>query len=324
MQSKPLIVFIMGPTASGKTDLALALGQHIACEIISVDSSLVYRGMDIGSAKPSATELASIPHHLIDIRDPADPYSAAEFRDDALRLIDSIIAKGKTPLLVGGTMMYFNVLLKGLADMPASDPDLRAQIEQQASELGWPAMHQRLEKIDPELAATLHPNHSQRIARALEVYQLSGKTMTQLRNEQHVQRQRDPLAEYDVKQIALTPTRRETLHARIALRYQRMLDEGFEAEVLKLYQRDDLHSDLPAIRAVGYRQMWGYLNGEYDYDEMVEKGVAATRQLAKRQLTWLRGWSELKWIFTDNDQGQTKNINQIVKETLSYLQISGI
>ncbi|GAB1261689.1 tRNA (adenosine(37)-N6)-dimethylallyltransferase MiaA [Aurantivibrio plasticivorans] len=324
MQLKPLIVFIMGPTASGKTDLALALGQHIACEIISVDSSLVYRGMDIGSAKPSATELASIPHHLIDIRDPADPYSAAEFRDDALHLIDSIIAKGKTPLLVGGTMMYFNVLLKGLADMPASDPDLRAQIEQQASELGWPAMHQRLEKIDPELAATLHPNHSQRIARALEVYQLSGKTMTQLRNEQHVQRQRDPLAEYDVKQIALTPAKRETLHARIALRYQRMLDEGFEAEVLKLYQRDDLHSDLPAIRAVGYRQMWGYLNSEYDYDEMVAKGVAATRQLAKRQLTWLRGWSELKWIFTDNDQGQIKNINQIVKETLSYLQISGI
>jgi tRNA dimethylallyltransferase len=291
MNGKPLAIALMGPTASGKTALALELCEHLPCEIISVDSALVYRGMDIGTAKPSAAELARVPHHLIDIRDPAEPYSAADFRRDALPLMDDISARGKIPLLVGGTMLYFKVLREGIADMPPATPELRAEIAEQALRLGWPAMHAELARVDPMAAAQIHPNHSQRISRALEVFRSTGMPMS------HLQRMAvdQPLA-HRLVQFALAPADRALLHQRIAERFALMLEQGFVREVEVLYRRGDLHIDLPAIRAVGYRQVWEYLAGQGDYQQMIEKAIAATRQLAKRQLTWLRSWPELQWL----------------------------
>ncbi|MCG7538831.1 tRNA (adenosine(37)-N6)-dimethylallyltransferase MiaA [Pseudoalteromonas sp. OF7H-1] len=286
----------MGPTAAGKTALAIELCQALNTEIISVDSALVYKGMDIGTAKPNAQEQAQAPHHLIDIIDPAQSYSVAEFRADAIKLIDDFHQSGKVPILVGGTMMYFKGLIEGLSPLPEADAEIRAVLEREAEQKGWPALHQQLKEIDPEAAAKISENDSQRINRALEVYRISGKTMTQLQ-----QSKQDALP-YQFHQFAIAPNDRKVLHERIEKRFKIMLDEGFKNEVLALYQRKDLHPDLPSIRCVGYRQMWEYLAGECDYNEMVFKGVAATRQLAKRQLTWLRGWQDVTWLDTDSQE----------------------
>ncbi len=315
---KPLVLFLMGPTASGKTDLAIGLRQQLPVELISVDSALVYRGLDIGSAKPSAEEQALAPHRLLDLRDPAEPYSAADFRADALAEIEAIVAAGKIPLLVGGTMMYFKALLEGFAEMPAADAAIRAQIEADAEQHGWPYVHEQLREVDPDCAEIIHPNHSQRISRALEVYRASGQTMTQLRAAQD--RQADDLkSRYEVVQIAIAPRDRAVLHERIERRFRLMLEQGFLQEVEGLYARGDLHSDLPAIRAVGYRQVWEYLDQQCSYDEMVERGIVATRQLAKRQLTWLRGWDQLNWVYTDTENGQIRKKTTLINEILNFL-----
>lgn len=322
---KPLVIFLMGPTASGKTDLAISLSKLLPVELISVDSALVYRGMDIGSAKPTAAELAETPHRLIDIRDPAEPYSVADFVADAEREINAIHAQGKIPLLVGGTMLYFRALLDGLAEMPAADTEVRAQIEREAAEFGWPHIHAQLALVDPQTAADIHPNHSQRLSRALEVYRVSGKTMAQLREVQHAQPQASAFCErFTVCQIAIAPRDRATLHRRIAERFEKMLVSGLVDEVRALYARGDLQPDLPAIRAVGYRQVWDYLDGRVDYNEMRERGVIATRQLAKRQFTWLRGWStssnsELHWLCTETDQGISLTKEEIVHCALNFI-----
>jgi tRNA dimethylallyltransferase len=327
--ARPTVIFLMGPTASGKTDLAIALRQHLPVELISVDSALVYRGMDIGSAKPNAQELAAAPHRLIDIRDPSEPYSAADFCVDAEREIAAIHARGKIPLLVGGTMLYFKALLDGLADMPEADPEIRAQIEREAEEFGWPYIHQQLAAVDPELAAEIHPNHSQRLSRALEVYRASGKTMTELRREQ-TQNAVEPFSErFNVVQIAIAPRDRSVLHERIALRFNKMMAAGLVDEVRVLYDRGDLHVDLPAIRAVGYRQVWDFIEGRLSQDEMLERGIIATRQLAKRQFTWLRGWqnypnTELNWLYTDSDAGNSLSKEEIVRCALNFIGLAAI
>lgn len=292
----------MGPTASGKTDLAIKLCQHLNTEIISVDSALVYKGMDIGSAKPNAEELAQAPHRLIDLIDPADSYSAADFRRDALDNIAELHSQGKTPLLVGGTMMYFKALLEGLSPLPNADQTVRTQLEVEAHEKGWPAMHRELSTVDPVAASKINENDSQRINRALEVFRLTGKPMSELQKVKP-----EPLP-FNVLQFAIAPEERATLHQRIEKRFKIMLDMGFEKEVLTLYKRKDLHPDLPSIRCVGYRQMWDYLAGECDYDEMVFKGIAATRQLAKRQLTWLRGWQNITWL----ESGDEENLQRVL------------
>lgn len=312
---KPKVLFLMGPTASGKTDLAIELCRQLPVDVISVDSALVYRGLDIGSAKPSAAEQALAPHRLLDIRNPAEPYSAAEFREDALREIRAIHEQGRVPLLVGGTMMYFKALLEGLADMPAADAEVRQQIEQDAQQHGWPWVHQQLAKVDPDMASQIHPNHSQRISRALEVYRASGRTMTELRREQ---RQQALTEFYDVRQVALMPRQRALLHERIARRFELMLAQGFVAEVEALMARGDLHPDLPAIRAVGYRQVWEYLAGDCSADEMLQRGVAATRQLAKRQMTWLRGWQDVNLVYIDSEQGEIRKKLQLIDELMNF------
>ncbi|GAB2511566.1 tRNA (adenosine(37)-N6)-dimethylallyltransferase MiaA [Microbulbifer agarilyticus] len=314
--SRPRAIFLMGPTASGKTDLAMGISDHLPVELISVDSALVYRGLDIGSAKPTPEELARYPHRLIDICDPAESYSAGRFRSDALAAMEEISGRGKIPLLVGGTMLYFKALLQGMAEMPEADPEFRAQIEARAEKEGWPALHRELQKIDPELAAELHPNHSVRIERALEVFHLSGKTMTQLRAEQE---RESPLAHFTVQQLAIVPEDRSILHRRIAERFERMLQNGFIEEVQALRARGDLHKDLPAIRAVGYRQVWEYLDGDTDYEQMVAAGVAATRQLAKRQLTWLRRWPDLIRIGAQEPGGKVRKIEEMLPEALKFL-----
>lgn len=301
--SLPPVIFLMGPTASGKTDLAIELCQHLPCEIISVDSALIYRGMDIGTAKPSPSELALAPHRLINIRDPSEAYSAAEFRADALSAIEDIVAAGKIPLLVGGTMLYFKTLLEGIADMPATDLDIRAQIELDASQYGWPYVHEQLAAVDPESAARIHPNHSQRIERALAVYRSSGITMTAYRQLQIDAEEAgggvSKSFPYQAIQMAIAPLDRAVLHRRIANRFALMMEGGLIEEVEKLVRRGDLSEDLPSIRAVGYRQVWQYLAGVLSRDEMIGRGVIATRQLAKRQFTWLRSWDDLQWIYTD-------------------------
>jgi tRNA dimethylallyltransferase len=321
---KPRVIFLMGPTASGKTDLAIALRQHLPVELISVDSALVYRGMNIGTAKPTAAELAAAPHKLIDIRDPSEPYSVADFCADAEQEIAAIHAQGKIPLLVGGTMLYFKALLDGLADMPEANAEARAQIERDAEEFGWPFVHQQLAAVDPEMAAEIHPNHSQRVSRALEVYRLSGKTMTELRGAQ-TENQRVPFSEkFNLVQIALAPCDRLVLHKRIEIRFHNMVNAGLLREVQALYEREDLHIDLPAIRAVGYRQVWDYLDGRLTQPEMIERGIIATRQLAKRQLTWLRGWqnypsTSLNWLYTDHDDGISLSNEEIVRRALNFI-----
>ncbi|KZN66130.1 tRNA delta(2)-isopentenylpyrophosphate transferase [Pseudoalteromonas luteoviolacea CPMOR-1] len=292
----------MGPTAAGKTALAIELCKHLDTEIISVDSALVYKGMDVGTAKPDANELAQAPHHLIDLIDPRESYSVADFRRDAIELIDKLHAQGKVPVLVGGTMMYFKGLIEGLSPLPEASEAVRAQLEKEATEKGWQALHAELTQIDPDAAAKISENDSQRINRALEVYRITGKPMSLL------QKQKQPELPYTFHQFAIAPNDRKILHERIEKRFKIMLDQGFKNEVLALYNRDDLHPDLPSIRCVGYRQMWEHLSGECDYDEMVFRGIAATRQLAKRQLTWLRSWPNVTWLET----GEQENLQRIL------------
>ena len=280
---RPTVIFLMGPTASGKTDLAIALRQHLPVELISVDSALVYRGMDIGTAKPSASEQQVIRHHLLDIRDPAESYSAAAFRRDALQCAAEIRARGHLPLLAGGTMLYFKALRDGLNNLPTANPEIRAELEAQATLVGWPAMHATLAEIDPVTASRLAPNDSQRVGRALEIWRISGKPMSELLGEDQ---QTD--APVPTITISLEPSDRSVLHARIEQRFDLMLKQGFVEEVRVLHQRQELHTSLPSIRCVGYRQVWSMLDGEITQAQAREQSIAATRQLAKRQLTWLR------------------------------------
>ncbi|MFC5696882.1 tRNA (adenosine(37)-N6)-dimethylallyltransferase MiaA [Pseudomonas sp. GCM10022186] len=301
MSRLPPAIFLMGPTAAGKTDLALELARTLPCELISVDSALIYRGMDIGTAKPDKAILAEFPHRLIDIRDPAESYSAAEFRADALAAMAEITAKGRIPLLVGGTMLYYKGLLEGLADMPSADPQVRAELEARAAREGWDSLHRELAAVDPESAARIHPNDPQRLTRALEVYKVSGLSMTAHRQRQAAQNlagnaQGSAHLPYTVAHLAIAPAQRQVLHERIAQRFRLMLEQGFIEEVEALRSRSDLHPGLPSIRAVGYRQVWDYLDGGLTRAEMEERGIIATRQLAKRQFTWLRSWSDLYWL----------------------------
>ncbi|MDQ1829618.1 tRNA (adenosine(37)-N6)-dimethylallyltransferase MiaA [Massilia scottii] len=309
MTMKPLAVAIMGPTASGKTAAALAIASVIPAEIISVDSALVYREMDIGTAKPTPEELASAPHHLIDIIDPTESYSVAQFRDDTLRLVAEISARGKLALLVGGTMMYFKGLADGLDDLPVADPALRVQLDAEAAIIGWPGMHDKLRALDPETANRLAPNDAQRINRALEIIALSGKPMSELL----AKREKTALP-FELLSFGLEPSDRSVLHARIATRFDQMLgardDAGIVAEVAGLRARGDLHPGLPSMRCVGYRQAWDYLDGKIDRAALRETGIIATRQLAKRQLTWLRSMPERVVIdcLSDNPAGQMMDL----------------
>ena len=283
--AKPRVLFIMGPTASGKTDLGLRLAAHRDVALISVDSALIYRQMDIGTAKPDAQTLRQYPHALIDILDPTEAYSAANFVEDATREIENALEQNKLPVLVGGTILYFKALAEGLAKLPEANPELRAQLEAEAAEKGWPAMHAKLSELDPLSGTRLKPLDSQRIQRALEVVLLTGRSI-----ESFWQEQAEKVLPWDLLPLALMPMDRAELHRRIALRYDFMLEQGFKAEVETLRARGDLHLGMPSMRCVGYRQMWQHLDGELTESEMVDKAVVATRQLAKRQMTWLRGW----------------------------------
>jgi tRNA dimethylallyltransferase len=291
----------MGPTAAGKTDLAVTLVEQLPMDIISVDSVMVYRGMDIGSAKPDSATLARAPHRLIDIRDPAEAYSAAQFRDDALREMAEISGEGRIPLLVGGTMLYFRALLSGLSSLPSADAEIRTRLEAEAEVEGWASLHRRLAEVDAAAAARIHPNDPQRIQRALEVYELTGVPLSELQQQQQV----DQPLPYRIIKLAVAPAERSVLHQRIGQRFEQMLREGLVEEVENLRLRGDLHLDLPALRAVGYRQVWEFLDGDIDYTEMVERGIIATRQLAKRQFTWLR--SEPALTLLDSLDGRLRD-----------------
>ncbi|CAM2992605.1 tRNA (adenosine(37)-N6)-dimethylallyltransferase MiaA [Vibrio mytili] len=303
---RPLALFLMGPTASGKTELAIRLRQKFPVEIISVDSALIYKGMDIGTAKPDDKEQSLAPHRLIDILDPSESYSAADFRRDALQEMEAIVAEGKIPLLVGGTMLYYKALLEGLSPLPAANPEIRQQIEQEALTKGWSVLHDELKQLDPVSAARIHPNDPQRLSRALEVFRISGKTLTEL-----TQTKGESLP-YRVKQFAIAPKERAELHRRIELRFEKMMESGFEDEMNVLYAREDLHPDLPSIRCVGYRQMWEYLDGECTREEAVFRGICATRQLAKRQITWLRSWDDLTWLDSENIEQAFETMSEAI------------
>lgn len=281
--SKPAAILLMGPTASGKTALSVAMAQVMNAEIISVDSALVFKGMDIGTAKPTEAERGGIVHHLIDILDPSEAFSTGQFRNRALELMADITARGKLPILAGGTMLYFSALTQGLAQLPEADPELRQRLDQQLQEIGKQAMHERLAAVDPVAAARIHMNDPQRVQRALEVYEISGKPLTSF-----FQADEGEDLPYAYSKIVIEPRQRHTLHDKIAERFKLMLAQGLIDEVDALRQRGDLDESMPSIRCVGYRQVWSYLQGEYDFADMQEKGIAATRQLAKRQLTWLR------------------------------------
>lgn len=297
-QNLPPAIFLMGATASGKTALAMQLAARLPCDVVSVDSALVYRSMDVGTAKPSREELARVPHRLIDICDPSESYSAARFTEDARREMAEITARNRIPLLVGGTMLYFRALQYGLSPLPPADAAVRAGLEREAEREGWPGMHRRLRMLDPESAERIHPNDPQRIQRALEVYRLTGTPLSRLQQRDGVQQ-----LPYRIIKLALATADRALLHRRIEQRFHRMLDLGFENEVRQLLSRGDLVPEKPSMRTVGYRQMVAYLNGEYDYNTMIYRGIVATRQLAKRQMTWLRAESDVNWLdaaATDN------------------------
>jgi tRNA dimethylallyltransferase len=296
----------MGPTAAGKTALAVALVQQLPCDIISVDSAMIYRGLDIGTAKPSSSVLAQAPHRLIDIRDPSEIYSVAQFRADALVEIEAIQSAGRIPLLVGGTRLYFHALQQGLSLLPSANSQIRQRLQQEAMQIGWDGLHQRLAKIDATAAQRIHPHDTQRIQRALEVYEISGCTITAWYTKTIVERWKAPIIK-----LVVTPEQRPILHDRIAQRFRNMLKEGFIEEVQRLFNRRDLDPDLPALRTVGYRQVWRYLAGELDYASMSERAIIATRQLAKRQLTWLRAETDGLWF-----DSQQANLTQ---QVLNYL-----
>ncbi|MFA5938654.1 MAG: tRNA (adenosine(37)-N6)-dimethylallyltransferase MiaA [Sinimarinibacterium sp.] len=302
------VILLMGPTASGKTGLALALAERLAAEIVSVDSAQIYRGMDIGTAKPAPDVRERVPHHLIDILDPGEAYSAARFATDAAALIEQIRRRGRVPLLVGGTMLYFRALLHGLSELPSADPALRARLEADARERGWPALHARLQALDPVTAARLHPNDQQRIQRALEIVELAGAPASTLHGQP-----RAPEIGGRVLRFALMPPQRSVLHARIDQRFDQMMAQGFLDEVRVLHARGDLHRDLPSVRAVGYRQLWSHLEGEVSLDTAVAQGKAATRQYAKRQLTWLRSEPDLQML----DAERTDLVDSVLKTLAS-------
>ncbi len=302
------LVFLMGPTAIGKTACAIALAKAVNGEIINVDSGQVYRAMSIGSAKPSEQELNEVPHHLVDQVEPEDPYSAARFCDDALAAIHAIRDKGRTPILAGGTMLYFNALERGLAPLPEADATIRAALEQEALQIGWPAMHEKLQAIDPTAAAKIHPNDPQRTSRALEVHQLTGKTIT------HWQASTVSLLPEPAIKFALMPAVRQWLHERIERRFLQMLEAGFLDEVRQLKLRPKLTADLPSMRSVGYRQAWAHLEGATDYPTFVEQGIAATRQLAKRQMTWVRGMENVHHIPCDDNKQALNCANTVLAQ----------
>ena len=291
----PLAILLMGPTAAGKTELAIRLREALDGELISVDSALVYRGMDIGTAKPGADTLARAPHRLIDICDPAHPYSAAEFREDARQAMDEAVAAGRVPILVGGTMLYFRALCYGMASMPPASPETREALAGRFEREGGEALHRELTRVDPVAAAGMHPNNRQRLLRALEVYQVTGKPISQLWAEEKAAGEGTALP-YNAIPIALSPPQRADLHKRIEQRFQAMLAQGLIEEVRGFHERGDLSLELPSMRAVGYRQVWEHLEGKTGYNEMVERALAATRQLAKRQITWLRRWPGCHWL----------------------------
>jgi len=312
VDSSNTVIFLMGPTASGKTALALALHEHLPVEIVSVDASQVYRGMDIGTAKPTVAERARAPHRLIDIRDPAQPYSAAEFCMDAIKEIEDIRRHGRVPLLVGGTMFYFHALEYGLTDLPSADPDIRARLTEEAAQIGWYALHQRLQAVDPDAAARIHPNDVQRIQRALEIFELTGQPPSVL--NESAQRAVPP---YRFLKIALWPGERAWLHERIAKRFQAMLEQGLVTEVESLYQRGDLTLSMPSVRTVGYRQVWEYLTGNIKYCEIGEQAATATRQFAKRQMTWLRRYKDLHLI--SSEIGPEKSCLAYLEKEIPYI-----
>ncbi len=303
--TRPPVICLMGPTAAGKTAVAMALAEKLPVEIVSVDSVMIYKGMDIGSAKPDAAELAKAPHRLIDFLDPSQAYSAANFCDDATREIETILEQGRLPLLVGGTMLYFRALFYGLAKLPSADEAVRAELEAQAAELGWQAMHARLAQVDATSAAKIHPNDPQRIQRALEVFEITGTPMSVLHQKTL------KAAPYQYIKRVVCPEDRAVLHARIEQRFNHMLQHGFIKEVEQLHARGDLNLSMPAIRAVGYRQVWELLSGESDYQSMVEKGIAATRQLAKRQLTWLRAETDCQWFNSEQADVAEQVLNSL-------------
>lgn len=303
------VICLMGPTASGKTALAIELVQQFPLEIISVDSAMVYRGMDIGTAKPSAAELKQAPHRLIDICDPAESYSAGQFCEDAKKAINIIHKNDKIPLLVGGTMLYFHLLQQGFADLPKADLSVRTRIAERAAKLGWPALHEELSKIDPKMGDQLHPNDAQRIGRALEIFQATGETLSALQAKQVWK-----TPPYRFLNLILLPSDRKILHERIAKRFVNMLNNGFLDEVKLLYQRKDLQADLPSIRSVGYRQAWAHLAGDYDYAHLKEQGIIATRQLAKRQLTWLKRWQQSQCFNADHKELLVQIVKAVKQE----------
>ncbi len=292
------VLFLLGPTAAGKTAASLALVSHMDAEIISVDSALVYRGMDIGTAKPDSHERAKVAHHLIDICDPEEPYSVARFCEDALAAIEDIQSRGKVAILTGGTMLYFNALEKGIAKLPDANQAIRQALEQEAAHVGWSAMHKKLAEVDACSAARIHPNDPQRLQRALEVHQITGEPLSEL------QKNTSPLLTTPPVKFALLPESRAWLHERIARRFKLMIEDGFLDEVAMLKSRPGVHKELPSMRSVGYRQALEHLDGQYDIDTMVEKSIVATRQLAKRQFTWIRGMDNLHPVICD--QGDTE------------------
>lgn len=307
---RPPAICLLGPTAAGKTDLAVQIVQRFPCDIISVDSAQIYREMDIGTGKPDAATLARAPHRLIDFLDPAQAYSASRFREDALREMQQIHAAGRIPLLVGGTMLYFRALRDGLADMPASDEGVRQRILMTAEKEGWAAVHAQLAQVDPESAARIHPNDPQRLQRALEIYLVSGETMSAFHRREMRQQARDSLP-FTLHFFALQPDDRAVLHDRIARRFRGMLEQGLVAEVERLYARGDLNLGMPSMRAVGYRQVWRHIAGELSFDAMVEQGIIATRQLAKRQITWMRSWDNLHSFNSEDPETQSLLLNLI-------------
>ncbi|MDX1442979.1 MAG: tRNA (adenosine(37)-N6)-dimethylallyltransferase MiaA [Gammaproteobacteria bacterium] len=309
--SKPLAICVMGPTAAGKTAAAFALADEFPVDIISVDSAQIYRGMDIGTAKPDAATLAKYPHRLIDILDPAERYSAAQFRADALHEMHDISAAGRIPLLVGGTGLYFRALLEGLSDLPDADAATRAAIDAEAANKGWAVLHAELAEVDPETAARISPNDPQRIQRALEVHRLTGEPMSHL-----FSRQAEGPAPYRFVKFGIAPADRAVLHERIAQRFERMMQQGFVDEVRALHARGDLHPGLPSIRAVGYRQLWSYLEGEIDRSEAIRQGIVATRRYAKRQLTWFRKEPALTWL----DASDPGHVESLVSQVKSHCE----
>jgi len=300
----------MGPTASGKTRLALALADAFPIEVVSVDSAQIYREMDVGTAKPSPSERRAVPHHLIDIIDPTESYSAARFRADALRLMNEIAARGRIPLLVGGTMLYFKALRDGLSDLPESDADVRTQLDAEGAARGWPALHAELARVDPEIAARLKPTDAQRVQRALEVFRMSGKPMSQL-----IGRGKPAGLPFRLVELALVPSDRGALHRHIEERFDAMLKGGLVEELRALREHHTLQPGLPSMRCVGYRQAWQFLEGELDRDELRNRGIFATRQLAKRQLTWLRGMPDIR-VFDSLAPGMEASIRDLVSANL--------